>query len=59
MGIGKLRCHVIDVDDLGVAEAFWSEVTGLSVIGSAIDQIVASDDGDDHHWRVVAGRTPA
>lgn len=34
MGIGKLRCHVIDVDDLEVAERFWSEVTGLPVIPS-------------------------
>lgn len=34
MGIGKLRCHVIDVDDLAIAEAFWSEVTGLPVIRS-------------------------
>lgn len=34
MGIGKLRCAVIDVDDLIVAEAFWSEVTGLPVITS-------------------------
>lgn len=33
-GIGTLRCHVIDVDDLAVGEAFWSEVTGLPVIGS-------------------------
>ena len=32
MGIGTLRCHVIDVNDLAVAEAFWSEVTGLPVI---------------------------
>jgi Glyoxalase-like domain len=30
--IGKLQCHVIDVNDLAVAEAFWSEVTGLPVI---------------------------
>ena len=35
MGIGQLRCHVIDVNDLAVAEAFWSEVTGLPVIPSA------------------------
>ncbi|MEX2652294.1 MAG: VOC family protein [Acidimicrobiia bacterium] len=35
MGIGTLRCHVIDVEDLETAEAFWSEVTGLPVIGSA------------------------
>ncbi len=35
MGIGQLRCHVIDVNDLAVAEAFWSEVTGIPVIPSA------------------------
>ncbi len=34
MGIGKLRCQVIDVNDLAVAEAFWSELTGLPVIPS-------------------------
>ena len=34
MGIGQLRCHVIDVNDLTVAERFWSEVTGLPVIPS-------------------------
>lgn len=34
MAIGQLRCHVIDVDDLEVAERFWSEVTGLPVIPS-------------------------
>jgi predicted enzyme related to lactoylglutathione lyase len=34
MGIGTLRCHVIDVNDLDQAEAFWSELTGLPVIGS-------------------------
>lgn len=36
MAIGKLMCTVIDVDDLGIAEAFWSEVTGLPVIPSFI-----------------------
>ncbi len=35
MGIGQLRCHVIDVNDLPVAEAFWSAVTGLPVIASS------------------------
>ena len=34
MGVGTLRCHVIDVNDLSEAEAFWSEVTGLEVIPS-------------------------
>ena len=29
MAIGTLRCFVIDVEDLEVAAAFWSEVTGL------------------------------
>lgn len=34
MGVGKLRCAVVDVEDLEIAEAFWSEVTGLPVIPS-------------------------
>ena len=34
MGIGKLRTAVIDVNDLAIAEAFWSELTGLPVIES-------------------------
>ncbi len=34
MGVGRLRCHVFDVDDLAVAEVFWSGVTGLPVIPS-------------------------
>lgn len=34
MGIGTLRPAVVDVDDLTVAEAFWSELTGLPVIPS-------------------------
>ena len=29
MPIGSLRCFVIDVEDLDVGAAFWSEVTGL------------------------------
>jgi catechol 2,3-dioxygenase-like lactoylglutathione lyase family enzyme len=34
MGIGTLRCVVINVTDLQVAYTFWSAVTGLEVIGS-------------------------
>lgn len=34
MAIGTFRCAVLDVNDLAVAESFWSEVTGLQVIGS-------------------------
>ena len=33
MGIGSLRCVVINVTDLEMAYKFWSEVTGLEVIG--------------------------
>ena len=33
MGIGKLRCAVINVTDLDLAHEFWSQVTGLDVIG--------------------------
>ncbi len=36
MGIGTLRCHVVDVEDLPVAEAFYAELTGLPVIPSPI-----------------------
>jgi predicted enzyme related to lactoylglutathione lyase len=35
-GIGTIRCHVIDVGDFASGEAFWSEVTGLPVIGSGL-----------------------
>ncbi|MDP9181438.1 MAG: hypothetical protein M3P04_01515 [Actinomycetota bacterium] len=34
MGIGTLRPPVIDVNDLEVAEEFWSELTGIPVIPS-------------------------
>ncbi|HEY7469293.1 MAG TPA: VOC family protein [Acidimicrobiia bacterium] len=34
MGVGTLRCVVINVTDLHLAYRFWSEVTGLEVIGS-------------------------
>ena len=35
MGIGTLKCAVIDVEDLGIAEAFWSERgTEMGAIGT-------------------------
>jgi predicted enzyme related to lactoylglutathione lyase len=34
MGIGTLKSAVIDVEDLAVAEAFYSELTGFPVIPS-------------------------
>ena len=33
MSIGRLRCSVINVTDLDVAYEFWSQVTGLQIIG--------------------------
>ena len=37
MGVGTFRCVVVNVTDLGVAEAFWSEVLGLPVIRSNLN----------------------
>lgn len=34
MAVGRLRCIVIDVDDLSIGERFWSAMTGLPVITS-------------------------
>lgn len=34
MGVGTLRCVVINVTDLQTAYRFWGAVTGLEVIGS-------------------------
>ncbi len=33
VGVGTYRCTVIDVTDLDVGYRFWSEVTGLEIIG--------------------------
>ena len=50
MGIGQLRCSVVDVDDLEIAEAFWSEVTGMPVIPSVFPGRY-SYLGDPDPWR--------
>jgi predicted enzyme related to lactoylglutathione lyase len=34
MAVGKLMCHVFDVEDLEVGQAFWSAVTGIPPIPS-------------------------
>ncbi len=34
MSIGMLRCAVINVTDLNLAYEFWSQVTGLAIVGS-------------------------
>lgn len=33
MGIGELRCTVVNVTDLQLGYEFWSELTGLDIIG--------------------------
>ncbi len=33
VGVGSLRCVVINVTDMKVAYEFWSEVTGLEILG--------------------------
>jgi len=33
-GIGTLTCHVVDVEDLEVGQAFWSALTGIEPIPS-------------------------
>ena len=34
MGIGRLKCPVVDVNDLAEAESFYAELTGMPVIPS-------------------------
>lgn len=51
MGIGSLRCVVFDVTDLEVAEAFWSEVTGLAVIGHSLYNDRFSYLGEPGPWK--------
>lgn len=36
MAVGTLRCIVIDVNDLGEGERFWSALTGLPVVFSTV-----------------------
>lgn len=33
-GIGTLKCHVVDVEDLETGQAFWSALTGIAPIRS-------------------------
>lgn len=49
MSVGRLLATIIDVNDLEVGEAFWSEITGLEVAHSAWNDkysyLVSSDPG--------------
>ena len=48
MGVGSLRCVVINVTDLPLAYKFWGTVTGLEIIGS---------DTGWHDWLGYLGTT--
>lgn len=52
MAIGTLRCFVIDVEDLEVGAAFWSEVTGIARISSVWPETFAYLGYEDEEtWR--------
>jgi catechol 2,3-dioxygenase-like lactoylglutathione lyase family enzyme len=52
LAIGKLRCFVIDVEDLEVGVAFWSEVTGLPQISSLWpDRFAYLGHQDEAKWK--------
>ena len=52
MAIGTLRCFVIDVEDLEVGAAFWSEVTGIARISSIWPETFAYLGYEDEEtWR--------
>jgi predicted enzyme related to lactoylglutathione lyase len=50
MGIGRLKCPVVDVNDLATAEAFYSELTGIPVIPSVFPGRYAYL-GEPEPWR--------
>lgn len=50
MSVGSIRCIVVNVTDLQVGEAFWSEVTGLPVISSNYTERF-SYLGQKHPWK--------
>lgn len=61
MAIGTLRCFVIDVEDLEVGAAFWSEVTGVPQISSAWpDRFAYLGYQDEKTWKheIILHRVP-
>jgi predicted enzyme related to lactoylglutathione lyase len=61
LAIGTLRCFVIDVEDLEVGTAFWSEVTGLPRISSVWpDRFAYLGYQDDKTWKheIILHRVP-
>jgi predicted enzyme related to lactoylglutathione lyase len=50
--VGPLRCYVIDVNDLAVAQHFWNAVTGLTLIHSEWPgRFAYLGHEDETHWR--------
>jgi predicted enzyme related to lactoylglutathione lyase len=61
MTIGTLRCFVIDVEDLEVGAAFWSEVTGIPRISSVWpDRFAYLGYEDEKTWKheIILHRVP-
>lgn len=60
MAIGTLRCFVIDVEDLEVGVAFWSEVTGIPQISSSWSDHAYLGYEDQNTWKhqIILHRVP-
>jgi predicted enzyme related to lactoylglutathione lyase len=60
LAIGTLRCFVIDVEDLDVGIAFWSEVTGIPQISSSWSDHVYLGYEDEKTWKhqIILHRVP-
>ena len=61
MAVGTLRCFVIDVDDLDVGAAFWTEVTGIQQISSLWpDRFAYLGYQDETTWKheIILHRVP-
>jgi predicted enzyme related to lactoylglutathione lyase len=61
VAIGTLRCFVIDVEDLEVGAAFWSNVTGIHQISSAWpDRFAYLGHEDETTWKheIILHRVP-
>ena len=61
MAIGTLRCFVIDVEDIEVGVAFWSEVTGIPQISSVWpDRFAYLGYQDEKTWKheIILHRVP-
>lgn len=61
MAIGTLRCFVVDVEDLDIGAAFWSEVTGIQQISSLWpDRFAYLGYQDETTWKheIILHRVP-